>query len=633
MGKRRVFRSVMVSALVLGAGVGLAGLTSTSSLAPANGTSAVSGTSTSAPAPARGRGAPGPASSAPLSPTGATTGISSYAHTACDAATTRVLRVGPPGTLVNGVAADYTSIQAAVDAANSCDWVLVAPGDYKELGGDNPSGDPGTEPSGVLVTTPAIHIRGLDRNGVVVDGTLPGTPRCSAAPADQAAGPKGAGLNGIMVWKADNVSIENLTVCNYEHGTGNTGNEIWWNGGDDSGKIGGWGYYGAFLTATETSYSDETTAAQYGIFSSNWSGGTWDQTYASNFNDSGYYIGACQNQCDQWVDHAWAEDNALGYSGSNSGGVLVVQNSQFDDNKDGFDTNSQNGDDPPPQDGACPPGVSPPVVGAQTCWVFTRNYVHDNNNPNVPLAGTAGAGPVGTGMSISGARDDTILENTFADNGAWGVIFVPYPDGGATCTGGTELPGAGCYFDEFGDALLANTFEHNGFFGNPTNGDFGATNLLPNPPDCFHGNSDTSGHVTSSPPLAQLLYPACTGTTEPPDANVPFTAEVACDVQSLSIGPIPASTFCLPTDQYPRQTTVVMAPLPPLATMADPCAGVPANPWCPYGGVVQPPGAVTIGAGGFPTAGAQASSGAGGGPWGLPAARTARLESERRVSG
>jgi hypothetical protein len=616
----------MVGAVALGAGVGLSTLSSTS--APVRSTSAVA--ATSAPGPGRGAGT---RTGLPLPPApgSGSSGVSSiplnaYSSSACDAATAKVLKVGLPGTLVNGVAPDYGSIQAAVDAADPCDWILVAPGDYKELTGASPAGDPNTEPSGVLVTTPDIHIRGLDRNGVVVDGTMPGTPRCSALPADQAPGPGGAGLNGIMVWKADDVAIENLTVCNYEHGSGNTGNEIWWNGGDDSAKIGGWGYYGGYLAATETSYTNETTAAQYGIFSSNWSGGTWDQTYASNFNDSGYYIGACQDVCNQWVDHAWAEDNALGYSGSNSGGVLVVQNSQFDDNKDGFDTNSQNGDDPPPQDGACPPGVSPPVVGAQTCWVFTHNYVHDNNNPNVPLAGTAGAGPVGTGMSVSGARDDTILENTFADNGAWGVIFVPYPDGGATCTGGTELPGAGCYFDEYGDALLANTFEHNGFFGNPTNGDFGATNLLPNPPDCFHGNSDTSGHLTSSPPLAQLLFPSCTGATEPPDANAPFTAEVACDVQSLSIGPVPASTFCLPTDQYPRQTSVVMAPLPPLATMADPCAGVPANPWCPYGDVVQPQGAVTIGAGGYPTASAPASSGAGGSRWGLAVRRVARFE-------
>ncbi|MGZ6658824.1 MAG: hypothetical protein ACXVHL_15635, partial [Solirubrobacteraceae bacterium] len=80
--------------------------------------------------------------------------------------------------------------------------------------------------------------------------------------------------------------------------------------------------------------------------------------------------------CNQTVNHAWAEFNALGYSGSNSGGRLLVENSEFDNNKDGFDTNSQNGDNPPPQNGACPPGVKPPVAGAPTCWVFTNNFVH-----------------------------------------------------------------------------------------------------------------------------------------------------------------------------------------------------------------------------------------------------------------
>jgi hypothetical protein len=35
------------------------------------------------------------------------------------------------------------------------------------------------------------------------------------------------------------VWVQNLTVCNYLHGAGDTGNEIWWNGGDGSGKIGG----------------------------------------------------------------------------------------------------------------------------------------------------------------------------------------------------------------------------------------------------------------------------------------------------------------------------------------------------------------------------------------------------------
>ena len=58
------------------------------------------------------------------------------------------------------------------------------------------------------------------------------------------------------------------------------------------------------MTATSTFFKGETTAAEYGIFSSNWTGGTWDQSYASNFNDSGYYIGACQQVCHQTIEHA-----------------------------------------------------------------------------------------------------------------------------------------------------------------------------------------------------------------------------------------------------------------------------------------------------------------------------------------
>ncbi|MHB8452029.1 MAG: LPXTG cell wall anchor domain-containing protein, partial [Mycobacteriales bacterium] len=68
----------------------------------------------------------------------------------------------------------------------------------------------------------------------------------------------------------------------------------------------------------------------------------------------------------------------------------------------------------------------------------------------------------------------------------------------------------------------------------------------------------------------------------PPDANAVFTDEVACDSQAISIGPVPGGSLCLPGTNYPRATKVVMHPLPPdLPTMANPCAGVPANPWCP----------------------------------------------------
>ena len=507
---------------------------------------------------------------------------------AAPAASARVLLVGT----YKGIAGQYNSIQAAVDAAHPGDWILIGPGDYKTGSSRAPKAAKDA-PAGILISKPRLHLRGMNRNTVIVDGTKPGSPACSAAKSAQNFGPtdkKGPlGLNGIMVWKADDVWVQNLTACNFlggAGGDGETGNEIWWNGGANSGKIGGWGYLGSYLNATSTFFQNEKTAAEYGIFSSNWSGGTWDQTYASNFNDSGYYIGACQQMCDQTINHAHGEYNALGYSGSNSGGWMLIENSRFDNNQDGFDTNSQNGDNPPPQDGACPAGVQPPVAGADSCWVLTHNLFDHNNNPNTPTAGSAAQGPVGTGLSMSGARDDTVMDNTFTDNGAWGAILVPYPDSGPPCTGGTvDWIGAGsCLFDESGDALIDNTFVHDGYFGNPTNGDFALTNFNPGPTDCFSGNVEPGGGTAKSTPSnAEQTYPVCNGQTVPAsDSNSQsseFTNEVLCDSQvSLSPGSAPP---CESTDHYPRASKVVMHKLPrKLASMPNPCNGVPANPWC-----------------------------------------------------
>jgi hypothetical protein len=502
---------------------------------------------------------------------------------AAPARAARVLRVGT----YHGIRGQYSSIQAAVNAARPGDWILVAPGDWKTSSFRAPKGDR-RSPAAVLITTPRLHLRGMNRNGVVIDGTKPGSAKCSRREADQNFGPKPAhgkrplGLNGIMVYKADHVSVDNLTACNFlgnaSH-NGLTGNGIWWNGGADSAKIGGWGFYGSYLTATSAFYGGEATAAAYGIFSSNWSGGTWNRVYTSNFNDSGLYIGACQRVCDQTVNYAWSEYNALGYSGSNSGGRLVVEHSQFDNNEDGFDTNSQNGDNPPPQNGACPKGMTSPITHTHSCWVFMHNYVHDNNNPNIPSAGLAAAGPVGTGMSVSGGRNDTVMDNLFVHNGAWGTIFVPFPDSGPPCTGGTQT-GAFCLYDDYGDALLGNRYKHNGFFKNTTNGDFAAFNLEPGPTDCYKRNREVGGGAAnSSPSNLQSMYPKCNGSIVLPNLNPIFLAEVACDSEiSFSAG---GKVPCVPTMHYPRRKKVVLHPLPKrLKSMPNPCAGVPKNPWC-----------------------------------------------------
>jgi len=515
-------------------------------------------------------------------------------------ASAKVLRVGT----YRGIKGQFTTLHA-VKAARPGDWILIAPGDYKTRRSwiAAPKGHP-QFPAGVLITTPDLHIRGMNRASVIVDGTKPGSARCSRAGSAQNFGGRIAGggrvggyariaaaptgENGLMVYKAPNVSIENLTACNFLGGSADAGNQVWFNGGANTGKLGGHGFYGAYLTTTSTYLKSQTKAgeasATYGIFSSNWSGGTWDHIYASNFNDSGFYIGACRQVCDQTLNHGWAQYNALGYSGTNSGGRLLIENSQFDHNQDGFDTNSQNADEPAPQNGACPHGVAPPVKGAHSCWVFYRNYVHDNNNPNVPTAGSAAAGPVGTGMSVAGGRNDTILDSRFSNNNAWGFISVPYLDSGQPCFGGTfGGPGAmSCVWDDYGNALIGNKFSHNGAYGHPSNGDFAQINLENgHPTGCYSANRGPGGGsvAPASAAALQASHPVCSGAlVAAGSSDGKFLSEVLCDSQTELIAGTPAAC---PSGQYPRVTHIVMHPLPKgLKTMPDVCSGVPANPWC-----------------------------------------------------
>src|SRR5438034_4942577 len=152
---------------------------------------------------------------------------------AAGARTPQVLRVGT----WHGIDGDFGSIQAAVDAAHPGDWILVGPADYHERADYSHAhhAPPDESGAGVLIQTPHLHIRGMDRNRVIVDGTKPGSSPCSADSGDQAFGPTGeggerVGRNGIVVDKVSGVSIDNLTACNFL----GEGNQIWWNGGDGS---------------------------------------------------------------------------------------------------------------------------------------------------------------------------------------------------------------------------------------------------------------------------------------------------------------------------------------------------------------------------------------------------------------
>jgi hypothetical protein len=481
------------------------------------------------------------------------------------------------------------SLQKAIERAVPGDWILVAPGDYKETSNHLSSGaSPGEAGAGVLIEKSDIHIRGMNRNGVIIDGTKKRTPQCSGSAADQELGSKDAegnfsGRNGVEVFKATGVSVENLTVCNFQAGHGGGGNQVWFNFGDGSGVQMAGGWRGAFLSATDSFY-DSTYFGSYGIFTSNTAGpGLYTQVYANNMADSAFYIGGCPD-CNTTLDHAHAENSDLGYSGTNSGGHLIIQHSEFDNNQSGFVSNSQNNDDAPsPQDGACPNNETGPT-GTHSCWVFEHNRVHDNNNPNVPTTGAAAAGPVGSGVVLAGDHNDIVTENQVYNNGAWGILLVPYPDTETPppishCEGGTEVETEGqhvCYYDDFGNEVEKNTLTNNGFFGNQSNVDLAE---LSNPEltgNCWHGNVDTGGEVTSEPKAIQTPPHSQCGI---PDSGEPLASslgtQVACDTQLLFECPPTAVAI------YPRREKVDLMALPEQRTMEDPCAGVPRNSWCP----------------------------------------------------
>ena len=211
--------------------------------------------------------------------------------------------------------------------------------------------------------------------------------------------------------------------------------------------------------------------------------------------------------------------------------------------------------------------------------MFIHNNVHDNNNPNAPQAGSAAAGPTGTGMTVSGGTNDTVMDNTFSNNGAWGVLFVPYPDGNppvlgqsCTATGGAQVSGFGCVYDAKGDALLGNTFTNNGHFKNPSNSDFGQITINGGGKNnCFARNNAPDG---SAPANLEQTNPTCTGKSVVSDSG-PLLGQVLCDT---GFGTCPAGA------SYPQPTGVEVHPLPKgLASMPDPCTGVPDSAWCHKG--------------------------------------------------
>ena len=181
------------------------------------------------------------------------------------------------------VPADHPTIQAAVDAAEPGDLILVEPGVYEES---------------VTIETPEVTLRGTDRNEVVLDG--------------------GFELdNGVRVAGANGVAVENMTARNY------TSNGFFWTGVE--------GYRASYLTAYRI--------GAYGIYAFDSTGGLIEHSAAAGSVEAGFYVGQCF-PCDTVLDDVLAEHNGIGYTGTNAGGDLTILDSTFRHNRVGIMPNS-----------------------------------------------------------------------------------------------------------------------------------------------------------------------------------------------------------------------------------------------------------------------------------------------------
>ena len=272
---------------------------------------------------------------------------------------------GPAG--IVRVPRDVPTIQEAVDQAEPGGLVLIAAGVYREA---------------VIVTTPYLTIRGMDRNDTILDGNF-------------------ELANGVHVIEADGVAVENLTARHFLL------NGFYW-----SGVL---GYRGSYLTAN--------TNGDYGSYSFGSRWGQFDHSYASGSPDAGFYIGAC-NPCDAVIIDVLAEHNALGYSGTNSSGNLAIVNSEWRENLAGIVPNTLD---------------SEPFAPQQDI-VIAGNHVHHNNSTTVDAKEYEYV-PYGMGIVVAGGRGNRIVGNLVEDQATYAIAMIPIVDTNFWPSGENEVRG------------------------------------------------------------------------------------------------------------------------------------------------------------------------------------------------
>ena len=263
----------------------------------------------------------------------------------------------------------YSTIQAAVNAAKPGDLVSIGPGTSPDS----------TYHEAVTVKTANITIRGRDRNRVILDGQFK--------------------LDDGFEVLANNVVLENMTARHYSD------NGFYWTGVS--------GYRGSYLTAY--------TNGDYGIYAYNSTNGQFDHDLAAGQPDSGLYIGAC-HPCNALITDVISENNALGFSGTNAGGNLVISDSIWRNNMSGIAPNTLDSEPNPPQDGD----------------TIINNLVENNNNFDAP-ADVLEYPSIGNGIVLAGGINNLVEGNRINGHIYYGVLVVPNIDKNFWEPGGNSI--------------------------------------------------------------------------------------------------------------------------------------------------------------------------------------------------
>jgi hypothetical protein len=366
---------------------------------------------------------------------------------------------------------DYATIQAAIAASKPGDVILLAAGTYH---------------GGIVVPEdrPGITIRGVDRNDVVFDGG-------------------GNLLNAIEV-EADGVTLENMSAHDFG------GNGFYWEGVTD--------YAGRYLTVWNIGI--------YGIYAIESRGGVIEQSFVSGAADAAFYIGECE-PCDATLRDLTARLSAVGYSGTNASGNVVVEDSLFDENATGILPNSYDtGHAPPPQRQS----------------IFRRNTVRNSGRVPTPRATPLG-GFHGIGIGIAGGLENTVEGNTVTGSSRFGIAVFSTVDRAAVWTvAANQIVGNSVSGSGTADLVLAdgsgagNCFTDNdapttdppalaGTCSSDGDGSAGAAAVLVvAPPVALEG-------LPEAPPFAEMPLP-------PPQPSMPAGGTTGAT-------PVPATTLAL----------------------------------------------------------------------------------------